>query len=78
MRNIKNILRKNRRILDALVKDDGKGKISRMKLADQGFNFNFFTHTYTTRKGTQYKLCYDYGYLPVENDFIIVVRWGKE
>ena len=78
MRNINNILRKNRRILDLVVSDDGKGKISKAKLHDKGFNFKYFTHTYTTQKGTIYKLCYDYGYLPIENDFFMVVKWGKE
>ncbi|MFI5218609.1 MAG: hypothetical protein ACHQNT_03895 [Bacteroidia bacterium] len=75
MRNINNILRKNRRILDSVVKADGKGKISKAKLQDKGFNFKYFTHTHTTQKGALYKLCYDYGYLPVENDFIVVIRW---
>src|SRR5262245_2156436 len=75
MRNINNILRKNRRILGSVLKTDGKGKISRFRLADQGFNFRFFTHMHTTRKGTTYKLCYDFGYLAIENDLVVVVRW---
>src|SRR6187401_1169737 len=75
MRNINNILRRNRRILDSVVRADGKGKIPRINLADKGFNFRFYTHTYTTRRGTEYKLCYDYGYMPVENDYVLVVRW---
>ena len=78
MRNINNILRKNRRILDSVVKDDGKGKISKAKLNDKGFNFKYFTQTHTTQKGSTYKLCYDYGYLPIENDFYMVIKWGKE
>ena len=78
MRNINNILRRNRRILDSLVKPDGKSKVPRINLADQGFNFRFYTHTYTTRRGAEYRLCYDYGYMPVENDCILIVHWGKE
>ena len=78
MRNINNILRKNRRILESVVHEDGKGKISKQKLTDKGFNFKYFTQTHTTQKGSTYKLCYDFGYLPIENDFIMVIKWGKE
>lgn len=76
MRNINNILRKNRRILESIVHEDGKGKISKQKLQDKGFNFKYFTSTHTTQKGGTYKLCYDFGYLPIENDFIMVIKWG--
>ena len=78
MRNINSILRRNRRILIAMVKAEGKAKVPKVKLADKGFNFRFFTHTYTTRRGTEYRLCYDYGYMPVENDYVLVVKWGGE
>lgn len=76
MRNINNILRKNRRILETVTPKEGKTKISKTKLNEKGFNFKYFTHTHTTQKGTVYKLCYDYGYLPVENDFYVVIKWG--
>ena len=75
MRNVNNILRKNRRILSTIVSPEGKGKISKTKLTDKGFNFKYHTHTHTTLKGSTYKLCYDYGYLPIENEFIMVVKW---
>lgn len=78
VRNINNILRKNRRILESVVQKDGKGKISKIKLTDKGFNFKYFTHTYTTQKGSVYRLCYDFGYLPIENDYYMVVKWDSE
>ena len=78
MRNINNILRKNRRILESVTPKEGKISISKTKLADKGFNFKYFTHTHKTQKGTVYKLCYDFGYLPIENDFYVVIKWGKE
>lgn len=77
IRNINNILRKNRRILQSIASPEGKGKISRTKLVDKGFNFKYFTHTHTTLKGSTYHLCYDYGYLPIENDFIMILKWGE-
>lgn len=78
IRNINNALRKNRRILLSVAGEEGKTKISRSKLNELGFNFKYFTHTYTTQKGTVYKLCYDYGYLLIDNDYFFVVKWGKE
>lgn len=41
------------------------------------FNFKYHTHTHTTLKGTFYNLCYDFGYLPIENDYIMVVKWRQ-
>jgi len=75
MRNVNNILRRNRRILVALVSDAGKRKVARMQLAGRGFDFRYHTHTHTTQKGSTYRLCYDYGYLPVDGDCFLVVRW---
>ena len=74
IRNINNILRKNRRILEALVKnEEGKSKATLKKLMDNGFNFNYHTHLYTTKTGNTYKFCYEYGYLPLDNDYYMVV-----
>lgn len=78
MRNINNILRKNRRIMQDLSNEEGKTMLPKSKLADAGFNFKYHTHTYTTQKGSVYKLCYEYGYLNIENDYVMVIRWEKE
>ena len=78
MRNINNTLRKNRRILESIMPPEGKGKVPKTKLADKGFNFTYHTHTYTTKKGSTYFLCYDYAYLPLEGDYMMIVKWGKE
>lgn len=78
MRVINKILRKNRRILDSVVKNHSKGRVSKTNLYDRGFNFKYFTHMFTTQKGTEYKLCYDYGYFPIVNDYYMVVKWGGE
>jgi len=78
MRNINNLLRKNRRIMHELSNEEGKTAMAKSKLTDAGFNFKYHTHTYTTQKGSVYKLCYDYGYLPIENDYLMIIRWDKE
>ena len=72
IRNINNILRKNRRILLEL-NPNGKAKVSRTKLQMKGFNFDYFTNTYTTKAKKIYYYCYDQGYLPIEDDYFFLV-----
>jgi hypothetical protein len=74
VRNINNILRRNRRILMSM-NPTGKNKVSYEKLRSRGFDFNYFTSTYKTREGAQYYYCYEHGYLPIEKDwFLLVVK----
>ncbi|MBC7381996.1 MAG: hypothetical protein H7296_03265 [Bacteroidia bacterium] len=76
MRNINNVLRKNRRILEGLLScvKEGKTKVSGKKIQELGFIFNFHTHTQTTKTGAQYFFCYDYGYMTLKNDYLIVIK----
>ncbi len=78
VKNINNILKKNRLILEKFI-PDGKGiaKASRKKLSEQGFNFEYITHTYTTKKGHTYFFCYEYGYLPIEQDYCLLVSRNR-
>lgn len=73
VRNINNILRKNRRVLEKLNPNE-KSKTSRDKMLSLGFNFNYQTHLYTTKTGSNYVFCYEYGYLLLENDEILIVK----
>lgn len=73
VRNINNRLRKNYRILEALNPQD-KTKVSKEKLLRLGFNFEYFTSLYTTKSGSVYYYLYDQGYLPLENDYYLLVR----
>jgi predicted nucleic acid-binding Zn ribbon protein len=74
MRNVNNRLRKNYRILDSFKLTDGKTKTTRTKLMDKGFDFEFITNLYTTKKGSTYYFVYDLGYLPLDNDFYMIVK----
>ncbi len=76
MRNINNILRKNRRILESVVNKEGWGIISKVKLHESGFSFKYYTQMHETKSGKIYKLCYDFGYAPHENDYLKVIKWG--
>lgn len=49
VRNVNNILRKNRRILEGLLPGD-KITLPRQKLVDKGFNFTYFTNLQITKK----------------------------
>ncbi|CAG0958787.1 hypothetical protein FLAV_00584 [Flavobacteriales bacterium] len=73
MRNVNNILRKNKRILEARFKGE-KNKVLRDTLLKDGFDFNYFTTIYTTQKGSSYYYCYEMGYLPIENNYILIVK----
>lgn len=73
VRNINNILRKNRRILEELNPTD-TAKVSKNKLIEKGFSLSYFTNTYTTKKGATYYFCYEYGYLPIEHDYYFLVK----
>ena len=74
IRNINNRLRKNYRILDSFPLREGKTRTTRNKLLDKGFDFDYFTNLYTTKKGSTYYFVYDLGYLPLENDYYMIVK----
>lgn len=73
MRRINNILRKNRRILSTL-NPNGKITVDGITLAEEGFNFHYFTNIYRTQKGSKYFFCYDQGYIKLENDQYMLVH----
>jgi len=66
-------LRKNRRILAGL-NPSGKRTVDGISLAEEGFNFHYFTNIYRTQKGSEYYFCYDQGYLKLDNDQYMLVQ----
>ena len=77
--NINNALKKNRRILESLLPDtEETAKANKEKLLGKGFSFKYLTHTYTNKKGNIYFFCYEYGYLPLENDWYLIVKRKEE
>lgn len=71
MRNVNNILRKNRRILAAL-NPTGNGKVRLDRLLIKGFDFEHFTTCDQNQAGTVY-YCYEQGYMRLKNGFVILV-----
>ena len=79
IRHINNLLRKNRRILEAQLPPDVEtARIKKDRLQQLGFVFTFITHTYTNKKGNVYLFCYDFGYLALENDWYLVVKNNQQ
>ncbi len=73
IRNTNNRLRKNYKVLTSLNKS-GKTKVTRLRLYDRNFDFNFFTSTYITKAGKIYYYVYDQGYLELENDYYLLIK----
>lgn len=79
IRNVNNALGKNRRILESLLPaGEQTAKASRDKLVEKGFLFKYHTHQYHARNGNTYFYCYEYGYLPLENNRLLVVKRNEE
>ena len=76
VRNINNILRKNRRILVDLLESCEKPVkvIDKHKLLEEGFRFDYFTERYTNEKAEEYYYCYDYGYRKLEGEKYMAVK----
>ena len=73
IRNINNRLRKNYKLLSE-INQNGKTKVTRRKLLDSNFDFNFYTSIYTTKTGNTYFYVYDQGYLPLENEYFLLIK----
>lgn len=66
VRDVNNILRKNRRILAELTAGGSK-EIRSVVLTKLGFKFGYFTGAKKSRRGSLERFCYDQCYMPVSN-----------
>lgn len=78
VRNINNALGKNRRTLEEFLGTEEITKTTKEKMLQKGFQFKYFTHLYNNKKGSTYFFCYDLGYLPLENDWYLIVKRKEE
>ena len=79
MKNVNNALSKNRRILEELLPEgEEMVKTTQEKLVQKGFLFKYVTDLYTTKSGKTYYYCYEYGYLPLDNDWYLIVKKKAE
>jgi hypothetical protein len=73
IRRVNSSLKKNRKVLNRLSNGDTR-KLYRSLLLSEGFDFRYFTSIIKTSNGNTYKFCYDFGYLELDQDFILVVK----
>jgi hypothetical protein len=78
VRNVNNALRKNRRVLEDLLKKEDKITCPKQKLTDKGFNFSYFTNQTITRNNHTYLFCYEFGYMLLDNNMVLVVKKRKD
>lgn len=75
IRTVNAALLKNRKVLaSVLPENEETAKANKDKLLRLGFQFKYLTHHYTTKTGKTYHYCYDYGYLPLDNDWFLIVK----
>ncbi|MFD2513226.1 hypothetical protein ACFSRY_05065 [Pontibacter locisalis] len=76
MRQVNATLRRNRHLLKQ-ASPLGKTTIRRTALELHGFDFRHFTHLYRARNGNTYHFCYDYGYMLLEEEKMLIVNWQQ-
>lgn len=69
-------LRKNRSILRQ-PSLQGKTTIPRQYLELAGFDFRYLTQLHRTQRGNTYHFCYDYGYLLLLEEKVLIVNWQQ-
>jgi hypothetical protein len=76
VRRVNSQLKKNRSVLEELLqnKPEGQAKASQRFLTERNFDFQYFTHIYENKKGTRYFFCYEYGYLPLDGGWYLLVK----
>ena len=79
VKQVNNTLLKNRKILAEVLTDkEEMAKTTLDKLTQKGFVFKYHTHTYKNKKEQTYFFCYDYGYLPLSENWFLVVKRKEE
>jgi hypothetical protein len=77
VRNVNNILRKNRRILEENLKGE-TSTLPKQKLIDKGLNFKFYTNQIVTRNNHTYFYCYEFGYMLLDKEMVLIVKKKAE
>lgn len=73
MRNVDNLLHKNRQILEQFFVS-GQLKVKRRQLERAGFLFAYHTDAFTNKQGNTYHYCYEYGYIDRGLDWFLIVK----
>ncbi|MEH6306049.1 hypothetical protein RYH73_10380 [Olivibacter sp. CPCC 100613] len=73
IRRVNAILKKNRGIIMNL-NPNGKKKVLKEDLLNLGFDFKHYTHILDTSRGSKYFFCYEFGYLFIKQEEILLVK----
>ncbi len=74
IRKVNHALGKNRRILDELSGNSKIIKIKKEELLYLGFRFNYQTHFYKGKTGTDLYGCYDFLYFTIHEEWCVLFR----
>jgi hypothetical protein len=75
IKEIDQVLKRNRRILKALFNPKKERLVTREILLKAGFQFDYHTHFIVTKiKANEFVFCYDYGYREVEKDKFKLIK----
>lgn len=74
IKSVNTSLIKNREILKSLAAST-KTMVMKEELVDANFNFNVMTSVYRTRKGSEYKVLYDYAYRIVNEHEVLILKY---
>ncbi|MCF8253386.1 MAG: hypothetical protein K9H61_05960 [Bacteroidia bacterium] len=76
MKKVNAILRKNRTILENLfaAQTETETTLVKRKFQELGFVFNFHTHIEELEEGKTCYFCYEYGYIPLNNSKLAVIK----
>ena len=72
--SIDNKLKYNRRILKHF-NSFCKSKIEKEFLITEGFDFEYYTHTWTAKNGRFYNFCYEFGYHDLNDGKLLLITW---
>jgi predicted nucleic acid-binding Zn ribbon protein len=79
VKSVNNILFRNRNILESLVSQRTRTtRTSLQKLQLQNFQFGYFTHQQKIAGGKTCYCCYEYGYLPLNDERCLVMKVLEE
>ncbi len=76
LRLINAVLKKNRKILEALYNENKERQktIIERKIQELGFVFNFHTHIEQFENGQTCYCCYEYGYYPIKQGELTIIK----
>jgi hypothetical protein len=79
IRQVNHLLLRNRKILEACLSGSVQSiHVLRQELSSKGFQFDFFTHSFTTADGKKYCCCYDHAYSILSHDEFIIIKLSKK